>query len=181
MKRKSRRHGKDQGTPSASGDAHEKVEQSGEISAEEQKQLKFISSFWLCGPAPDKISAEQKEQLKLISEYVKFHIAIYLATPPVLIIIAQGLNVEACAPWLAGLCLMILAFIVSGVSAGLFMGAYINTEWDDVWLADFYEKALGERRKFMHHGLYWVGLAVGLIGLVVAAAERLGGTVCSNG
>jgi hypothetical protein len=34
--------------------------------------------------------ADKREQLKLIYDYIKFHIALYLATPAALAVIADG-------------------------------------------------------------------------------------------
>lgn len=117
----------------------------------------------------------QLEQLKLVSEYIKFHIGLYLATPPVLTIIAQGLKVENSRWWLVGVCVMILIYLVSGMSAAWFMGTYINKKWDKALLDSFAAEAYSTRRRFMHHWMYWIGLFIGLVGLfgAVEAHYRL--------
>ena len=112
------------------------------------------------------------EQLKLISEYIKFHLGMYLATPPVLMIVAQGLKVENSRWWIGGLCTMILIYLVSGISAAWFMGTHINTRWSDDRLTEFARAAYSVRRRVMHHWLYWIGLIVALTGLFIAIGER---------
>jgi hypothetical protein len=71
------------------------------------------------------------DQLKLVSEYVKFHIGLYLATPPVLAILAEGFKVTR-SPWCyGGIAIMVVIYLISGVSAGLFMSNFINVRWDN--------------------------------------------------
>lgn len=86
------------------------------------------------------------EQLKLISEYIKFHIGMYLATPPVLVIVAQGLKVDNSAWWIVGVCTMIIIYLVSGISAAWFMGNYINSRWDEKLLEAFDKEAYSVKR-----------------------------------
>ena len=112
------------------------------------------------------------DQLKLISEYIKFHIGLYLATPPLFVVVAQGLKVDDSTWWKWCLCVMMLIYLASGLSAGWFMGNYINLKWNDKRLADFAEEAYSPWRRFMHHWLYWIGLFVCLLGLFMGAREK---------
>ncbi len=112
-----------------------------------------------------EIKPLELEQLKLIYDYIKFHIGLYVATPPVLVILAQGFNV-VCSNWyVGGLGLMVITYLVSGISAGIFMGKYINTKWDNELLQTFSNNAYTRRRRFFHHSLYWIGLLFGLGGI----------------
>lgn len=119
------------------------------------------------------MTERELDQLKLISEYIKFHIGLYLATPPVLMVVAQGLKVEDNMWWIAGVCAMILIYIVSGISAAWFMGKYINSRWNEALLSAFADEAYSVKRRLLHHWLYWLGLLVGLSGLFIAVGERL--------
>jgi hypothetical protein len=65
------------------------------------------------------------EQMKLVYDYIKFHLGLYLATPPVFAIIAESFEVKELPLFQIGLGLMILTYAVSGASAGLFMGKFI--------------------------------------------------------
>ena len=118
------------------------------------------------------MNERELDQLKLISEYVKFHIGLYLATPPLFMVVAQGLGVDGSTWWRGCLFVMMLIYLASGISAGWFMGEYINSKWDDGRLAAFAEKAYSPWRRLMHHWLYWIGLFVCLFGLLMAARER---------
>lgn len=119
-----------------------------------------------------RMEDRELDQLKLVSEYIKFHIGLYVATPPVLTIVAQGLHVDKSSWWNACLSLMIAIYVASGIHAGWFMGTYINTRWDDALLAQFAAKTYSGWRRFWHHWLYWIGLTVGLIGLFVPLLKQ---------
>jgi hypothetical protein len=78
---------------------------------------------------------------------------------------------------------MILIYIASGVSAGAFMGRYVNNDWikkgsldPNGQLALLIEKFAREgftwRRVIWHHYLYWLGLLVGLLGLFGAIISK---------
>jgi len=116
----------------------------------------------------DHAMNRELEQLKIVSEYVKFHIGLYLATPPVLVILAEGLQIGHSRLFLGSFSLMILCYLVSGISAGWFMGKYINHPWNDERLRAFSTEAYSLKRRILHHWLYWAGLVVGLLGLVGA-------------
>jgi hypothetical protein len=113
------------------------------------------------------------EQLKLITEYIKFHIGLYLATPAALVIVAQGMKVDGSPFWIAALIFMILAYLISGISAGWFMGKYINTKWTPELIEEFSKAAYSDRRRFLHHTMYWIGLGFGVLGLIVASIQKL--------
>jgi hypothetical protein len=112
------------------------------------------------------------EQLKLVCEYIKFHIGLYLATPPVIVLLAQGFKVND-SRWFIGFsALMISAYLVSGISAGWFMGEYVNRPWDDDRLRAFSAEAYSRRRRILHHWLYWVGLGLGFIGIIAGGIDN---------
>jgi hypothetical protein len=108
------------------------------------------------------------EQLKVVSNYITFHMGLYLATPPVLVILAEGLGVVESGLFISGFFLMIILYLVSGISAGWFMGKFINHPWTDNRLRALYAEAYSGRRRILHHWVYWAGLVVGLIALVMA-------------
>jgi len=107
------------------------------------------------------------EQLKLIYDYVKFHIGLYLATPPVFAVVAESFRLEHASWFEAGLAAMIVVYLISGIHASFFMGRLINDPWDGAFLSQHEKAAFSRNRRFMHHTLYWVGLACGLAGLVL--------------
>jgi hypothetical protein len=115
----------------------------------------------------ETVTNDELEQLRQVCEYVKFHIGLYLATPPVIVLLADGLGISKTSPWFVR-CIgaMILIYIVSGISAGWFMGTYINQPLDDEDRRKFYNEAYSLRRRILHHWLYWLGLAIGIGGLL---------------
>jgi len=117
-------------------------------------------------------TAQEREQLKLVSEYIRFHMGLYLATPPVLVILAEGLGVTTSAWWIGCLLLMIVVYTVSGVDAGIFMGRFINFKWNPQRLETLKDQAYSPRRRFFHHWLYWGGLAIGIIGLILPLVQN---------
>ncbi len=117
--------------------------------------------------ADETVSTDEMDQLKQVVEYIKFHIALYLATPSVIVLLADSLKLTE-SKWIGrSVVLMILIFTISGISAGWFMGTYINQPLrDEKRLREFYNEAYSLRRRILQHWLYWLGLAVGLGGLL---------------
>ena len=122
----------------------------------------------LSGNDPARIREDKLEQFKLVYDYVKFHLGLYLATPPIFSVVAEGLHVNDKKSFLICFGLMILTYIISGADAAMFMGRYINEPWDDNFLSRFENEAFTAARRNMHHTLYWLGVAFGLIGLAIA-------------
>jgi hypothetical protein len=116
---------------------------------------------------PDKL-----DQLKLVYDYVKFHIQLYLATPAVLALVADGLQVKQDRIFTFGLIGMILVYLAAGIHAGLFMGRHVNDPRQDDFLKRFEQDAFSSGRRFMHHSLYWLGLAIGGGCLALSAARK---------
>jgi hypothetical protein len=112
------------------------------------------------------------EQMKLVYDYIKFHIGLYLATPPVFVIVADSFGVSKFLLFQAGLVLMILIYGVSGAHAGLFMGRHINTKWTADAISAFDAEAYTNRRRNLHHTCYWVGLVFGLLFLIAAVIGK---------
>ena len=108
------------------------------------------------------------EQMKLVYDYIKFHLGLYLATPPVFVIIAESFEVKPLILFQIGLVGMIVIYGLSGAHAGLFMGRYINTPWTEKTLSEFNAEAYTPRRRNWHHTTYWVGLAIGVLFLIAA-------------
>jgi F0F1-type ATP synthase membrane subunit c/vacuolar-type H+-ATPase subunit K len=107
----------------------------------------------------------QRDQLKLIYDYVKFHIQLYLATPAVLVLVADGFGVKGDPIFFAALVAALACFVSAGISAGLFMGTHVNVKWGDAYLKTFADGAFKWQRRAAHHWVYWAGLGVGLVGI----------------
>jgi hypothetical protein len=67
---------------------------------------------------------------------------------------------------------MIVLFLFSGIHAGSFMGNWINEPWDEAFLNKVEHAAFSQTRRLMHHTLYWIGLAFGLGGLLLAVVSK---------
>jgi hypothetical protein len=118
----------------------------------------------------ETVTHDELEQLRQVCEYVKFHIGLYLATPSVIVLLADGLEVSKSSQWFGrSIGAMILIYIVSGISAGWFMGTYINQPLDDEMRRKFYNEAYSTSRRIFHHWLYWLGLAIGIGGLLAGS------------
>ena len=104
------------------------------------------------------------EQLKVkhsdvTYDYIKFHLGLYIATPPVIAIVATALGVQTTPAFQRGMIGLVIVFFIAGVCASWFIASHINRQWDtsQQWIA------LGERaddllRRALHHYLYWIGL-----------------------
>ena len=108
------------------------------------------------------------EQFKLVYDYIKFHMGLYLVTPPVLALLAEAFGVKDSSWFRWSLVASIVVYFISGVDAGIWMGKNINARWSPDFLEKIDKTMFTERRQFMHHTLYWVGLIIGLTGLFVA-------------
>ena len=112
------------------------------------------------------------EQMKLVYDYIKFHLGLYLATPPVFAIIVEAFGVKEIILFQIGLVGMIVIYVLSGANAGLFMGRFINTQWTTGTLEEFNKVAYTRSRRRWHHTLYWVGVAIGVLFLSAAIAGK---------
>ena len=108
------------------------------------------------------------EQMKLVYDYIKFHLGLYLATPPVFVIVAEAFEVKTTPLFQIGLVGMIVIFALSGAHAGLFMGKFVNTRWNAQTQDEFDRVAYTPGRRNWHHTLYWVGLGIVLVFFVAA-------------
>jgi len=113
-------------------------------------------------------ASDKLDQLKLVYDYIKFHIQLYLATPAALALIADGFKAKQEPLFGMGLTLMILIYLAAGIHAGMFMSRHVNDPRQETYLDSFERDAFSAKRRFMHHSLYWIGLAVGLLFLVLA-------------
>ena len=114
----------------------------------------------------------RREQFKLIYDYIKFHMGLYLATPPLVALVASSLSIEGSKCFLGSLGLMIAIFAVSGAHASLFMARHVNDPWQKDYLDRFEQDAFSTTRRTMHHLLYWIGIGVGITGLVLAFVAK---------
>jgi hypothetical protein len=96
----------------------------------------------------------KREQLKLMYDYIKFHIALYLATPTALALVADIFDVKKCISFGIFFVFMIGIYLISGISAAWFMSDQVNHAWGQNYLQKFEQKAFSFRRIFMHHYLY---------------------------
>jgi hypothetical protein len=121
--------------------------------------------------------AERLQQYQLIYDYVKFHIGLYLGTPPVLVIMADGLGVSK-EPWFVGATVIsVVIFLASGIHAALFMSRWVNDKWTVGFLERFEAEAFSRRRRRWHHTVYWLGLGIGLLGLALAMVVKVSGQI----
>jgi hypothetical protein len=116
--------------------------------------------------------AAKFEQFKLIYDYIKFHIGLYLATPPIFSIVAESFSVKDRPGFQVGLAAMIVVYLISGIHAGLFMGRYVNAPWTHEFLTQVKEELYSDFRRNMHHTLYWIGLGCGFLGLMVSIVSQ---------
>ena len=102
----------------------------------------------------------------LLYDYIKFHLGLYLATPPLLAIVATALGVETNTAFQKGMVALVVMYFVAGAQASWTIAKHINTDWagDSTWIA-FGEKAKSRVRRCIHHYLYWLGLIFGLGGM----------------
>jgi hypothetical protein len=112
------------------------------------------------------------DQFKLVYDYIKFHIGLYLASPAAIALMADAFGVKTHQAFRIGLSTMVIIYLVAGIHAGLFMACHVNDPWQDNYLQKIEEGIFSRRRRFMHHSLYWFGLAAGLLGLIVAASRK---------
>lgn len=110
----------------------------------------------------------QRDQLKLIYDYVKFHIQLYVATPAVLVLVADGFGVKGEPIFFAFLVAALTCFLCAGISAGRFMGTHVNSRWTVKYLESFSDVAFLMRRRHMHHSTYWAGLFLGALGIMLS-------------
>lgn len=61
--------------------------------------------------------ADRLEQLRMIYDYIKFHIGLYIGTPPVLIILAQGMKVHEESLFVDGMVAMVILYLFAGAHA----------------------------------------------------------------
>jgi hypothetical protein len=114
----------------------------------------------------DKVQAINLKHSDLLYDYIKFHLGLYIATPPVLAIIGTALGVSANRYFQMGMIGLIAVYFVAGVHASRSIANVINTSWtDDRGWAKFGNSAASPLRRFMHHYLYWIGLILGLLGI----------------
>jgi hypothetical protein len=118
--------------------------------------------------------AARRDQLKLIYDYIKFHIGLYVSTPAALALVADGLGVKQTPSFAIGIIVAMMFYLPAGIHAGLFMSRHVNDPWQAGYLGTFESEAFPSTRRIMHHTLYWLGLAAGLVGLLVAELEKCG-------
>lgn len=115
---------------------------------------------------------EKRDQLKLVYDYIKFHIALYVGTPAALGVLADAFGVKQCDVFRVGLVVVVTACLIAGVSAGRFMSKHVNDPWQAGYLEAFEKQAFTRGRRFLHHGMYWLGLTFGLGCLAVSVLEK---------
>ena len=108
----------------------------------------------------------------LLYDYIKFHLNLYIATPPVLAIVALALGVTAHRYFQGAMVCLVAVYFIAGVSAALTLADHINVDWSDEkkW-AELGMKASAPLRRFLHHYLYWAGLSVALGGMLEACFQ----------
>lgn len=112
--------------------------------------------------------AERREQMRIVYDHIKFDIGLYIGTPAALAVVADGLQVKQSAIFASGLILCIAVFLLAGLNAMHFMTKHFLGRWREGYLEQFEAEAFSDRRMFMHHQMYWVGVSFGLTGLTAA-------------
>ena len=102
----------------------------------------------------------------LLYDYIKFHLGLYLATPPAISIVSVALKLDQDPLFQSGMIGMIAIYFIVGSHASWFIAKHINTIWlnDGLW-EEFGESASCFIRRSIHHYSYWAGLALVLLGL----------------
>ncbi len=102
----------------------------------------------------------------LLYDYIKFHLGLYIATPPAFVIIAEGLGVSTSVPFLICMVILVITYFISGAAAGCLIARFINKKWnsDRKWRT-FAHAAHSSRRRYIQHWLYWIGIVVGVLGV----------------
>src|SRR4051794_18797785 len=67
----------------------------------------------------------------LLYDYIKFHLGLYIATPPVLAIVGTALGVSGNRYFQIGMIGLIAVYFVAGVHASLSLANVINVSWQD--------------------------------------------------
>jgi hypothetical protein len=116
--------------------------------------------------SPDERNLKHSD---VLYDYIKFHLGLYIATPPVLAIVASSLGVADKPVFQKGMIALAAIYFIAGVHASWTIATYVNVAWetDQNW-ADFGKQAGSCLRRFIHHYLYWIGLVFGLGSLLWA-------------
>jgi hypothetical protein len=105
----------------------------------------------------------RRDQFKLVYDYIRLHLQLYLATPPIFTIVATGLDrpkdkIEH------ALIALILIYLIAGIDAAWRMSKCLNEPWQAGYIAKLEAQAFSRVRRFMNHSCYWIGLiAAGII------------------
>lgn len=110
--------------------------------------------------------AQKIKHADLLYDYIKFHLGLYIATPPVLAVVATGLGVQNSPSFRHGMIALVAIYFLAGIHASWTVASHVNARWTSVadW-AEFSAVAHSLRRRILHHYLYWLGLTVGLLGM----------------
>jgi len=111
-------------------------------------------------------TAQRVKHADLLYDYIKFHLGLYIATPPVLAVVATGLGVEKSPSFRHGMIGLVVIFFIAGIYASWIIASRVNASWTSVedW-AKFSAVAHSCWRRFFNHYLYWIGLSLGLVGM----------------
>ena len=105
----------------------------------------------------------------VLYDYIKFHLGLYIATPPLLAIVATALEVATNPYFQKGMIGLIAVYFVAGVNASWTIATYVNVNWTETKTWESFGKvASSGTRRFFHHYLYWIGLILGLSGMLCA-------------
>jgi hypothetical protein len=120
------------------------------------------------------LSNYQLDQLKLLYDYIKFHIGLYVVTPPIVTKMAESLSVLSNGWTQLGLLFLLLTCVGSGALGGWFMTEFVNVDWSDAGRTELIKKlAFARWRRWGTHLPYYVGLAVSAIGILFAHYRQL--------
>ena len=122
-----------------------------------------------------RLKREHASRLKhsdLLYDYIKFHLGLYLATPAALVVIGNALHVTDNSCFRVCILGLMAIYALAGAHASWTVASFVNVRWDDdhAWVS-FGHLATSPIRRFIHHYLYWIGLAVGLVGILFASTK----------
>jgi hypothetical protein len=112
------------------------------------------------------------DHFKLLCDYIKFHIGLYVATPPIFAVVANALSVASSRYFLGGWSIMVALCFISGLHASWFMGTHLNRSWNEGADVDWEKDATDVNRRIMQHYLYWIGVVAAFAGLIWAIIDK---------
>lgn len=120
----------------------------------------------MCSCSEERTDAEKASDRAY--DYIKFHLGLYLATPPVIATLASSLGVNERGSFIGLFALQVFLCIVSGANASVLIARRVYGACPWVTLG---VECSRPANRAIHHKLYWASLAFGLAGIALGAYE----------